>query len=200
MKKLLILCALLAFPLALFAAPEIGKIAPAFSLKDPSGKLISLSQFKGKTVVLEWTNFGCPFVKKHYGTGNMQKLQKEATAQGVIWLSICSSAPNKQGYYSPADAKKAVLDEGSKATDYLLDSTGEVGKLYGAKCTPELFIINKEGILVYQGAIDDVKSVKPEDVATAHNYVSAALKEILAGKPVTTPSTSAYGCSVKYEN
>jgi len=188
MKKALALLVLLATAAFATAADP----APDFTLKSCAGKDVSLSDFKGKVVVLEWTNSGCPFVVKHYGSGNMQKLQKEAAAKGVVWLSICSSAPGKQGHLSPADAAKACAANGSSATAYLLDEDGKVGKLYGAKRTPEMYVINKEGALVYHGAIDDKKSPDAADIAGAKNYVTAALDEVLAGKPVSTPKTEAY--------
>lgn len=187
-----------AFITAVHAQVEVGAPAPNFTLKDCTGKERSLADFKGKTLVLEWTNPGCPFVKKHYGSGNMQKLQKDATAKGVVWLTICSSAPGKQGNMTPADVEKRCKEIDAAATAYLLDEDGKVGKLYGAKRTPEMYVINKEGILIYHGAIDDKKSPDPTDIASAKNYVDAALKETLAGKPVSTPKTEAYGCSVKY--
>ncbi len=180
------------------AAPQVGAPAPDFTLKDAYGKEVKLSDYKGKYVVLEWTNFECPFVKKHYGSGNMQKLQKEATGKGVVWLSICSSAAGKQGNLSPDAAVAAVKANGSAATAYLIDEPGTVGKLYEAKTTPDMFIVNPEGILIYQGAIDDKATPDPATVATAKNYVSTALDEALAGKPVTTATTKPYGCSVKY--
>jgi peroxiredoxin len=182
------------------AEVEIGKPAPDFTLTDCSGKKVSLSDFKGKVVVLEWVNHGCPFVVKHYGSGNMQKLQADAVAKGVAWLSICSSAPGKQGHATPSDSAKKCAETQSAATAYLIDESGEVGKQYGAKRTPEMYVIDANGVLAYHGAIDDKKSVDPGDIASAKNYVTAALDEILAGKPVSTPKTEAYGCSVKYGN
>jgi cytochrome oxidase Cu insertion factor (SCO1/SenC/PrrC family) len=179
---------------------KVGQSAPDFTLTDCSGKSVSLSDFKGKTVVLEWVNHGCPFVVKHYGSGNMQKLQANATAKGAVWLSICSSAPGKQGHMPPADAAKKYEEVKSAATAYLLDESGEVGKKYGAKRTPEMYVVNAEGILVYHGAIDDRPSTDPGDIAGSKNFVAAALEETLAGKPVSTPQTEAYGCSVKYGN
>lgn len=179
---------------------KVGQPAPDFTLTDCSGKSVSLSDFKGKTVVLEWVNHGCPFVVKHYGSGNMQKLQADATAKGAVWLSICSSAPEKQGHMSAADAAKKCTEVESAATAYLLDESGEVGKKYGAKRTPEMYVVNPEGILVYHGAIDDKPSTDPGDIAGSKNFVAAALEETLAGKPVSTPQTEAYGCSVKYGN
>jgi len=184
--------------LALAAHADVGQPAQNFTLKSAAGKDVSLSDFQGKVVVLEWTNSGCPFVQKHYGSGNMQKLQKDATAKGVVWLSICSSAPGKQGNLSANEAIKLTASNGSSATAYLLDENGKVGQLYGAKRTPEMYVINKEGTLVYHGAIDDKKTPDPADIPGAKNFVAAALDEVLAGKPVSTPQTEAYGCSVKY--
>jgi len=180
------------------AQVEVGKPAPNFTLKDCAGKEHSLTDFKGKTVVLEWVNHECPFVVKHYSGGNMQKLQKDATAKGVVWLSVCSSAPGKQGNMSGADAGKKCTEVGSNATAYLLDEDGKVGQLYAAKRTPEMYVIDPKGVLVYHGAIDDKKSTDAADIAGAKNYVAAAVEEVLAGKPVTTAKTEAYGCSVKY--
>jgi glutathione peroxidase-family protein len=190
----------LAFGLAatLMAAPEVGKPAPDFTLRDLSGKEHSLAEYKGKTVVLEWINFGCPFVKKHYGSQNMQKLQKETTGKGIVWLSICSSAPGKQGNETPGEAKTKLKEYGSSATAYLVDEDGVVGHLYDAKTTPDMYIINPEGTLVYMGAIDDNNSPDPAVLPDSKNFVKAALDESLAGKPVSMPSTKSYGCSVKY--
>lgn len=196
MKKSLLL--LLALATWVHADAEIGKPAPAFTLPTCESKSVSLSDFKGKVVVLEWTNYGCPFVVKHYGSGNMQKLQADAAAKGVVWLAICSSAPKQQGHATPADALKACTERKSAATAYLIDESGATGRAYGAKRTPEIYVINADGILVYKGAIDDKKSVDPADIATAKNLVAAAIDETLAGKPVSTPETEAYGCSVKY--
>lgn len=180
------------------ASPEIGKPAPDFTLKSCEGKEHRLSDFRGQVVVLEWVNHGCPFVKKHYETGNMQRLQKEAKAKGVAWLAICSSAPGKEGHMSAEEAQQMCEKVGFAGTAYLLDEDGKVGRLYGAKRTPEMFVINPEGILVYKGAIDDKPSANKADVEGAKNYVAAALEEVLAGKPVTLAETKAYGCSVKY--
>ncbi len=148
--------------------------------------------------MLEWVNFGCPFVKKHYGSENMQKLQKEFVDKGVVWLSICSSAPGKQGNETPEAAKKGLAKFGSDASAYLVDQDGEVGKLYKARTTPQMFVVNPEGVLIYAGAIDDKPTPKPETVAGAKNFVKAALNEATSGKPVSVPSTKPYGCSVKY--
>jgi peroxiredoxin len=183
---------------AAFALPEIAKPAPNFSLKDLSGKEHELSDFKGKYVVLEWVNFGCPFVRKHYGTENMQKLQRQFADKGVVWLSICSSAPGKQGNESPSAAKEGLAKFGSHATAYLADADGKVGKLYGAKTTPQMFVIDPEGVLIYSGAIDDKPTPDPKTVASAKNYVQTALNEATSGKTISVPSTKPYGCSVKY--
>ena len=196
MKKAILL--LLAVTTWDHAEAEIGKPAPAFTLPSCESKSVSLSDYKGKVVVLEWTNYSCPFVVKHYGSGNMQKLQADAAAKGVVWLAICSSAPKQQGHATPADALKACTEKNSAATAYLIDESGATGRAYGAKRTPEMYVINADGILVYQGAIDDKKSVDPADIATAKNLVAAAIEETLAGKPVSTPETEAYGCSIKY--
>jgi len=198
MKKPLLL--LLALATWVHADAEIGKPAPAFTLPTCESKSVSLSDYKGKVVVLEWTNYGCPFVMKHYGSGNMQKLQADAAAKGVVWLSICSSAPGKQGYAAPADALKACSEKNSAATAYLIDESGATGHAYGAKRTPEMYVINVDGILVYHGAIDDKKSADPADIAKAKNLVAAAIDETVAGKPVSIPETEAYGCSIKYGN
>ena len=180
------------------AAPQIGQSAPEFTLTDSNGQSHNLSDFKGKFVVLEWLNHGCPFVQKHYDGGNMQGLQKEYTGKDVVWLSIASSAPGKQGHMSPEETNKTKEEKGSAATAVLLDADGAVGKLYDAKVTPELYVINPEGVLVYAGAIDDKKSTDPADVAGAKNYVKQALDEAMAGKPVSEPTITAYGCGIKY--
>ncbi len=172
--------------------------APDFKLKDSYGKEHSLSDFAGKTVVLEWINYDCPFVKKHYDSNNMQSLQEKYTKQGVIWLAICSSAKGKQGHFTNEEINKRSNDHKAKFTAYLIDENGKVGKMYGAKTTPHMYVINKEGILVYAGAIDDIKSTDKEDIKKANNYVAKTLDEVLTGKEVTTKSTSPYGCSVKY--
>ena len=181
-----------------FAAPQVGQPAPEFTLTDSNGQSHNLSDFKGKFVVLEWLNHGCPFVVKHYAGGNMQGLQKEYTGKDVVWLSIVSSAPGKQGHMSPEETNKAKEEKGSAATAILIDEDGTVGKLYDAKVTPELFVINPDGNLVYAGAIDDKKSTDAADIAGATNYVKQALDEAMAGQPVSTRQTKAYGCPVKY--
>ena len=180
------------------AAIETGSPAPNFTLTDANGTTHSLSDFTGKTVVLEWVNFDCPFVVKHYSQGNMPNLQKQATADGVVWLSINSSAPGKQGYYSGTALTERIAAENWSGTGYLIDSDGTVGKAYSAKTTPHMYIIDAAGTLVYQGAIDDKKSMNPADIKTSTNFVSTALAELAAGAPITTATTKPYGCSVKY--
>lgn len=180
------------------AAVTTGEKAPAFTLKDTAGKEHSLSDFAGKTVVLEWTNADCPFVKKFYANGDMQKMQGQLTGDDVIWLQIVSSAPGKQGHVTAEQGEKLRQDQGVKSTAKLLDPDGTVGKAYGAKTTPHMFVIDKEGVVVYQGAIDDKASTNSADVAGANNYVLTAFEEIKAGKPVSNGTTKPYGCSVKY--
>lgn len=182
----------------LAAAPAFAAPAPGFTATDANGKPVSLAQFRGKTVVLEWTNSGCPYVGKHYGGNNMQALQKEARAQGVVWLTVISSAPGQQGYKSGAEAKSWAAQHGATPTDILLDPKGELGRLYGAKTTPEMRVINARGELVYEGAIDDRPVADPSSLKGARNYVREALAEVKAGKPVATPYAKPYGCSVKY--
>jgi peroxiredoxin len=177
---------------------SVGESAPDFTLMDASGKKHTLSDYKGKFVVLEWVNFGCPFVKKHYHSGNMQKLQSSYAAQGVVWFSICSSAPGSQGYFAGEELVAAIGDHESKATAYLIDESGEVGNLYQAKTTPNMYVINPEGMLVYAGAIDDTPSVDQADIAKSVNYVTEALTASMAGKEVPVTATQPYGCSVKY--
>ena len=176
-----------------------GAAAPEFKLTDTKGVEHSLSDFKGKFVVLEWINHGCPFVVKHYSSGNMQALQKEFTEKDVIWLSICSSAEGKQGYMSNEEWNATVAEKGAAPTAVLVDEDGTVGKAYNARTTPHMYVINPEGNLIYQGAIDDKKSTDVEDIATSENYVRSALNAAMAGEPVAKAQTQAYGCSVKYK-
>lgn len=180
------------------AAPTIGQTAPSFSVKDSSGKTRTLEEFKGKYVVLEWLNYGCPFVKKHYDSGNMQKLQTETIKDGVIWLSVISSAPGKQGHSTVAEADKNSKDHKAVPTAVLLDTDSAMGKNYSAKTTPHMYIINPEGNLIYNGAIDDKDSTDVADIPSAHNYVLAALEEAKKGEVVKVQTTKPYGCSVKY--
>jgi peroxiredoxin len=177
---------------------SIGSPAPAWTLSDSKGQEHSLADFKGKFVVMEWSNHECPFVVKHYRTGNMQKLQGWATEKGVVWLTVVSSAPGKQGYVDGPGANALMADKGHKSTAMLLDPTGTTGKAYGAKTTPHMFVIDREGKLIYMGGIDDKRTPDPADVPGARNHVRAALEEALAGKPVSVPTSPPYGCSVKY--
>lgn len=180
------------------AAPAVNQPAPDFSATDSTGKTVKLSDYKGKYVVLEWLNHGCPFVRKHYDAGNMQKLQETYTGKGVVWLSIVSSAPGKEGHVTPAEAEKERAENKSKATAILLDPEGKVGRLYGAKTTPHMFVINPAGNVVYMGAIDSKSSTDSADIPSSTNYVAAALDAAMAGQPVKTAETKPYGCSVKY--
>ncbi|MEO7435318.1 MAG: thioredoxin family protein [Candidatus Binatia bacterium] len=180
--------------------PKVGQPAPDFSATDLNGKTRSLSEFKGKYVVLEWHNQSCPFVKKHYESGNMQKLQKDLTAKGAVWLSIISSAEGAQGFVTPEQEKAYLAEKKATPTDVLFDPEGKVGHAYGAKTTPHMFVIDDKGMLVYAGAIDDNPSSDAADAATAKNFVRAAYDEASAGKPVSTASTAPYGCGVKYKN
>jgi peroxiredoxin len=182
------------------AKAVIGQAAPDFTGTDSNGVKHTLSEYKGKTVVLEWTNPSCPFVIKHYESKNMQNLQKEATADGVIWLTVASSAKDKEGYASPADTNKYMAEQGSAATAWILDPSGEIGHLYGATATPNMFVINPEGVLVYAGAIDDNDSFKPETIKGAKNYVREALAAVKSGKQVEVASSQPYGCGIKYAN
>ncbi|MGA2217567.1 MAG: redoxin domain-containing protein [Terracidiphilus sp.] len=177
---------------------RVGAAAPAFSATDSHGQTETLAQYRGKYVVLEWHNQGCPFTRKHYVSGNMQALQKEWTAKGVVWFTVISSAPGTQGYVTPSE-ENAYLDKmHAVPTAALLDSEGKLGHLYNAKTTPEMFVIDPQGRLIYAGAIDDRATPDPEDVRGAKNYVSDALTAAFAGKPVEMPYTRSYGCSVKY--
>lgn len=197
MKHLLPLLAI-AIALQASAAVEPGEAAPEFTLTDSKGISHKLSDFRGKLVVLEWLNHECPFVKKHYSGGNMQKLQKEYTAKGVVWLSIISSAPGKQGYCTGPQAEANRKDQKASPTAVVLDPSGEVGQKYGAKTTPHIFIINPEGKVIYAGAIDSIRSANSADCAKADNYVRETLDAAMAGKPAPHPSTQPYGCGVKY--
>jgi peroxiredoxin len=180
--------------------PSVGSAAPDFSLTDAKGKTHALSQYKGKYVVLEWFNPECPFVKKHYGGGNMQKLQDEYTGKGVVWLTIDSNASGTEGSITPEQAQKITASWKTHQTALLLDPDGKAGRAYGAKNTPHMVIINPEGKIAYEGAIDSKATPNPADIPSSTNYVKAALDESLAGKPVTTPQTKPYGCSVKYKS
>ncbi len=180
-------------------APRIGQPAPDFSTADSGGKTVSLADYRGKLVVLDWTNDGCPFVKHYYKQGDMQALQKEYTGKGVVWLSVISSAPGQQGYADGARADQLTRQRGAAPSAVLLDASGKLGHLYDAKTTPQMFVIDAGGKLVYSGAIDSLPSTDPADIAGASPYLKTALDEALAGKPVSMPLTAPYGCSVKYQ-
>ncbi|NQZ13526.1 MAG: thioredoxin family protein [Alphaproteobacteria bacterium] len=180
------------------AAPTVGEMAPEFTAVDSNGNSHNLSDFRGKTVVLEWTNNECPFVVKHYGSGNMQKLQKEATDKDVVWLSIHSSAEGKQGHVNGEQANAVAEEQGANATAQLLDASGDIGRLYNAKTTPHMFVVDADGNLAYAGAIDSDSSFKPEAIEGATNYVMAAIDSLAAGTEIEVSSTKPYGCSVKY--
>jgi len=181
------------------AGPVVGQPAPNFSAVDADGRTRSLSQFRGKTVVLEWTNHECPYVRKHYGSGSMQALQRDATRDGVVWLSIVSSAPGQQGHVTGAQAKQLTASRNASPTAVLLDPDGRVGRLYGAKTTPHMFVINAQGRLVYAGGIDDVPTPRPEDLQRARPLVRLALADVKAGRDVAVPVSRPYGCAVKYQ-
>jgi alkyl hydroperoxide reductase subunit AhpC len=189
---------MMSVPMAALASPEIGKPAPDFSAKTISGEVFSLKEQKGHLTVLEWTNHECPFVKKHYDSGNMQALQMAYTQKGVRWVRINSSAEGKQGHLTPEQAKDIIVEQKVAATDTVLDADGKVGKLYEAKTTPHMFIVDAKGKLAYMGAIDSIRSPNPADIEKATPYVADALDALLEGKPVETASTQPYGCGVKY--
>ena len=199
--KLLTALLTIAASTALFAAdsPAVGTNAPDFSLTDSKGKTQSVSQYKGKYVVLEWFNPECPFVKKHYGSGNMQKLQEQFTGKGVVWLTIDSSAPGLEGNLTADQANAKMAEWKTKQTALVLDPEGKAGRSYGAKNTPHMFVINPEGKIVYEGAIDSKATPNPGDINSATNYVKVALEESLSGKTVSNANTKPYGCSVKYK-
>lgn len=180
------------------SAPNVGKPAPAFIATDADGRQVRLADYRGRTVVLEWNNPGCPFVQKHYASGNMQRTQALAKRQGVVWLTVNSGAPGKQGHMDGAAAKRFVTAEKAVPAAYLLDPAGKVGRLYAAKTTPEMFVIDGRGTLVYMGGIDDRPTADAADINGARNHVAVALGELKAGKAVSVASSKPYGCSVKY--
>jgi len=187
-------------PRAAFAAVQakVGEPAPLFTAPATNGTPVSVASYKGKIVVLEWTNHECPYVRKHYETGNMQALQREATGQGVVWLTLISSAKGEQGYVTAAQADELTASRKAAPTAVLLDEPGVVGRMYGAINTPHMYVVDKTGMLVYAGAIDDKPTTRRTDVTGASNYVRAALESVSTGQPVKTPITRAYGCTVKY--
>jgi hypothetical protein len=180
------------------AMATVGQPAPEFSAIDSKGRPVSLAALRGKTIVLEWTNAQCPFVVKHYGSGNMQRLQARAARDGVVWLTVNSGAPGKQGHVTPAQAEAVMAQARAAPAHYLLDPTGAIGRTYGATTTPHMFIINPAGTLVYAGAIDDRPTADAADIAGARNFVALALDDLAAGRPVAVPAARPYGCSVKY--
>lgn len=196
--RVVMLVAALTIAAPAVAKPVIGRPAPDFSVTDASGKTQSLSAYKGKTVVLEWNNPECPFVRKHYGAHNMQTQQSEAAAQGVVWLTVNSGAVGKQGHLDAAAASAYVAKNGGKEAAYLLDADGKVGHAYDAKTTPHMYVIDKDGVLRYMGGIDSIASTDVDDIPKATQYVRQALAELAAGKPVSVATSEPYGCSVKY--
>jgi hypothetical protein len=198
MKKLFALALGTAFSAAAFANAPAGSPAPTFTVTDLTGKAVNLADYKGKTVVLEWINFGCPFVQKHYKSGNMQALQKKY-ANDVVWLAVNSTNKGSSDWTDPPKLTRELQGFGAAPAKYLVDEPGTVGRAYGAKTTPHMYIIDPAGKVVYNGAIDDKRSTNVEDVKTSKNYVVAALEEMKAGKAVTTASTTPYGCTIKYK-
>lgn len=197
-QGLLIVCLVALIQLTALALPKINQQAPDFTVVDTNGKAHQLSNYTGKVVVLEWTNHQCPFVKKHYQSGNMQALQKEFTDRGVVWLSVVSSGKGKQGFVSNKEANELLQKQKSHPTALVRDPKGALGRLYGARTTPHMFIINKRGQLVYRGAIDSVRSTNISDIEKAKPYVKQVLNDLLAGRTVKIKRTKPYGCSVKY--
>jgi hypothetical protein len=197
--RILVVVTLCALPL-LVGAAKVGDAAPEFTATASNGKTVRLADYRGKYVVLEWHNNGCPYVGKHYNSGNMQRLQKHWTSQGVVWFTVLSSAPGKQGYVTASEENDYLTKEQAAPTAALLDPTGDIGHLYDAKTSPQMVVINPQGIVIYSGAIDDKPTTDLQDVQGATNYVSIALEESMAGRPVKTPATRPYGCSVKYRD
>jgi peroxiredoxin len=193
------LAAVLAVP-AFAAGPDLGKPAPDFAAADTHGKPVKLGDLKGKLVILEWSNHQCPYVRKHYGAGNMQKTQEAARALGVTWITIISSAPGEQGHVNAAEANKLTSERGAKPHHVVLDPKGQIGRMYAARVTPHMFIIGTDGKLLYKGAIDSIRSSRQSDIANAKNYVTAALGEIKSGKQVADADTVAYGCTIHYKD
>lgn len=198
MKTLLVAAAAALLSTVAAAAATVGQPAPAFTVQDTSGKPVSLADFKGKTVVLEWVNPGCPYVQKHYNSANMQGTQKDAAAKGVVWLAVNSTTAEHSDYKAPAAMAQWMQQQKAAANATLMDADGQVGRAYGARTTPHMYIVDAKGTLVYAGAIDNKPSANPADVTTATNHVKVALGELQAGKAISLPSTRPYGCSVKY--
>jgi hypothetical protein len=181
------------------AAPQVGALAPSFTGTNTKGETISLSDYAGQKVVLEWTNHDCPFVVKHYGSGNMQRTQAALVEDGVVWLTVISSAPGKQGYVSPQVADQLTVSRGAYTDEVLLDPDGTIGHAYQAKTTPHMFLIDENQVVQYMGAIDSIRSARPSDIPQATNYVLAAHEALKSGEAITDTSTQAYGCTVKYK-
>ncbi len=200
LRSLLTAVSLAVAATALQAAPSVGQDAPDFSLRDTSGKTVKLSDYRGKHVVLEWTNPGCPYVRKHYDSGNMAATQKDATGRGAVWLSINSTAKSSYDYLEPAKLVAWQKQRKVEPTAVLMDEQGDAGKAYGARTTPHMYIVDPKGKLVYAGGIDSIASSSPSDIAKAVNYVRQGLAEATAGKPITAATTRPYGCSIKYES
>ncbi len=200
MKKLALSALVAALPGFVLANAAVGQPAPAFTVTDTAGKAVSLADYKGKTVVLEWVNPGCPYVRKHYDSANMQATQKGAAGQGVVWLAVNSTHPSQYDYKKPADMAAWMKSQNAAPTATLMDGEGKIGRAYGARTTPHMYIVDAKGTLVYAGGIDDKPSSNPADIKTARNHVNAALADIAAGKPVAQAATRPYGCSVKYSD
>ncbi len=183
-----------------YSAAVVGQKAPEFTAKDATGKTVNLADFKGKTVVLEWVNPGCPYVRKHYGAGNMQSTQKDAADKGVVWLAINSTDTQHPDYLAPAALQSWMTQQKAAATHTVMDESGTIGQQYAARTTPHMYIISAQGNLIYAGGIDSIASANPADIKTATNYVKQSLGEVAAGKPISSANTKPYGCSVKYKS
>ena len=203
LRRILITTAALAglcFSAGAQAAPAVGQLAPDFTLTDTAGKTVHLSDYKGKHVVLEWFNPGCPYVRKHYNSANMQGTQKETTAKGVVWLAINSTESGSNDYLAPPQLARWMVDQKAAPTLTLMDEEGKAGHAYGARTTPHMYIVNPQGILVYAGGIDNIASSRPDDVKAAVNYVKQGVSQALAGQPLSNATTRPYGCSIKYKS
>jgi peroxiredoxin len=198
MMKILFAAAAIVLAAPALATAVVGQAAPAFTATDSNGRTVSLSDYRGKTVVLEWTNADCPFVQKWYSGGDMQKLQADARKQGAVWLTINSGAPGNQGHVDGAAANAKMRAQGFQSSAYLLDADGAIGRAYGARTTPHMFVIAPDGTLAYAGGIDSIASANPSDIAKAEPLARLAISQVVAGKPVETPTSRPYGCSVKY--
>ncbi|MBI2772530.1 MAG: thioredoxin family protein [Burkholderiales bacterium] len=200
MLRRTLIASLFAFAGIAHAAPSVGQAAPDFTLRDATGKAVKLSDYKGRHVVLEWTNPGCPYVQKHYNSGNMAATQKDATGRGVVWLAINSTEKASSDYLEPAKLVAWMGERKAQPTATLMDEEGTAGRLYGARTTPHMYIVNPQGQLIYAGGIDSIASSNAEDIKGAVNYVRTGLAEALAGKQITAATTRPYGCSIKYKS